>query len=82
MLCDDDINYKTFTKNIYKSIAEKHSTTPKNIEKNIRFAIKKVYETNTPEELECHLGKTAIASTNPSNVKFITTCAEKLRLER
>ncbi len=82
MLCDDDINYKTFTKNIYPSIAEKHSTTPQNIEKNIRFAIKKVYETNTPEELECHLGKTAIASTNPSNVKFITTCAEKLRLER
>ena len=82
MLCDDDINYKAFTKSIYPSIAVKHNSTPQNIEKNIRFAIKKIYESNTPEELERHLGKTAIASTNPTNVKFITTCAEKLRLER
>ena len=82
MLCEDDINYKIFTKTIYPSIAKKHNTTPQNIEKNIRFAIKKIYASNTPEELESHLGKSAVIYANPTNVKFITFCAEKLRLER
>lgn len=82
MLCEDDINYKTFTKNVYPIIAKEHNSTPQNIEKNIRFAIKKIYASNTPEELERFLGKTAIIYTNPTNVKFITFCAEKLRLER
>ncbi|MBR6472109.1 MAG: sporulation initiation factor Spo0A C-terminal domain-containing protein [Firmicutes bacterium] len=82
MLCDEDISYNSFTKNIYPLIAEKHNTTAQNIEKNIRFAIRKIYDSNTPEELEKYLGKTSIIYTNPSNVKFITYCAEKLRLER
>ena len=82
MLCDEDIDYKTFTKTIYPAIGRKHDTTAQNVEKNIRFAIKKIYESNTPEELERHLGKSALLSNNPSNVKFITYLAEKLRLER
>ncbi len=82
MLCDDDINTKTFTKSVYPIIAEKHNSSPQNIEKNIRFAIKKIYESNTPEELECHLGKTASASTNPANGKCITAGGEKVKLER
>ncbi|MBQ5441021.1 MAG: sporulation initiation factor Spo0A C-terminal domain-containing protein [Firmicutes bacterium] len=82
MLCEDESNYRSFTKNIYPALAKKHNTTSQNIEKNIRFAIKKIYESNTETELERHLGKNPLIFTKTSNVKFVTFCAEKLRLER
>ncbi len=82
MLCEDNTDYNSFTKQLYPALAEKFDTTPQNIEKNIRFAIRKIYEFNSPEDLERHLGRSPIVYSKPSNVKFITYCAEKLRLER
>ena len=82
IICDDDVHCTSFTKNVYPVIAEKFSTTPQNIEKNIRFAINKIYELNSEEDMEKHLGKSSIVDSKPSNVKFVTLCAEKLRLER
>ena len=82
ILCEDNVNYNSFVKQLYPKIAAKFETTPQNIEKNIRFAIKKIYEYNTPEDLERHLGRSPIIYSKPSNVKFITYCAEKLKLER
>ena len=82
MLCDDNYVCTSFTKNIYPVIAEKYSSTSQNIEKNIRSAVNKIYAVNSREDLEKTLGKSPIIYDKPSNVKFITFCAEKLRLER
>lgn len=82
MLCDDDYVCTSFTKNIYPVIAEKYGSTSQNIEKNIRSAVNKIYAVNSREDLEKTLGKSPIIYDKPSNVKFITFCAEKLRLER
>lgn len=82
MLCDDDYVCTSFTKNIYPVIAEKYASTSQNIEKNIRSAVNKIYAVNSREDLEKTLGKSPIIYDKPSNVKFITFCAEKLRLER
>ena len=82
MLCDENCDCTSFTKNIYPVIADKYGTTPQNIEKNIRSAVIKIYEANSRDDLEKILGKSPIISEKPSNVKFITFCAEKLRLER
>lgn len=82
MLCDDDYECTSFTKNIYPVIADKYETTSQNIEKNIRTAVNKIYEVNSEDDLEKTLGKSPIIYDKPSNVKFITFCAEKLRLER
>ncbi len=82
MLADDNCECTSFTKNIYPVIAEKYDSTSQNIEKNIRSAVNKIYEVNSSEELENTLGKSPIIYEKPSNVKFITFCAEKLRLER
>lgn len=82
MLCDDDYECTSFTKNIYPVIADKYETTSQNIEKNIRTAVNKIYEVNSEYDLEKTLGKSPIIYDKPSNVKFITFCAEKLRLER
>jgi two-component system response regulator (stage 0 sporulation protein A) len=82
MLCDDDYVCTSFTKNIYPVIAEKYGSTSQNIEKNIRSAVNKIYAVNSREDLEKALGKSPIIYDKPSNVKFITFCAEKLRLER
>ena len=82
ILCDENNESTSFAKYIYPFIAEKFSTTPQNIEKNIRFAVKKIYEVNSTEDLEKRLGKSPIVYGKPSNVKFINFCAEKLRLER
>lgn len=82
MLCDDKYDCTSFTKNIYPVIAEKYGSTSQNIEKNIRTAIIRIYEANSKEDFERILGKSPIISEKPSNVKFITFCAEKLRLER
>ena len=82
MLCEGNKSYSSFTKQLYPALAAKFNTTAQNIEKNIRFAIKKIYEANTPEDLERNLGRSPIVYSKPTNVKFITYCAEKLRLER
>lgn len=82
MLCDDNYVCTSFTKNIYPVIAEKYGSTSQNIEKNIRSAVNKIYAVNSREDLEKALGKSPIIYDKPSNVKFITFCAEKLRLER
>ena len=82
MLCDENYECNSFTKNIYPVIAEKYGSTSQNIEKNIRSAVMKIYEVNSKEDLEKVLGKSPIIFEKPSNVKFITFCAEKLRLER
>ncbi len=82
MLSDENYECNSFTKNIYPVIAEKYGSTPQNIEKNIRSSIIKIYEVNSRDDLEKVLGKSPIISEKPSNVKFITFCAEKLRLER
>ena len=82
MLCDDNYVCTSFTKNIYPVIAEKYGSTSQNIEKNIRSAVNKIYAVNSREDLEKTLGKSPIIYDKPSNVKFITFCAEKLRLER
>ena len=82
MLCDDDYVCTSFTKNIYPVIAEKYGSTSQNIEKNIRSAVNKIYAVNSREDLEKTLGKSPIIYDKPSNAKFITFCAEKLRLER
>ena len=82
MLCDDNCDCTSFTKNIYPVIAGKYETTSQNIEKNIRSAVNRIYEVNAKEDLEKVLGKSPIIFEKPSNVKFITFCAEKLRLER
>jgi len=82
MLCDDNYVCTSFTKNIYPVIAEKYGSTYPNIEKNIRSAVNKIYAVNSREDLEKTLGKSPIIYDKPSNVKFITFCAEKLRLER
>ena len=82
MLCDENHECNSFTKNIYPVIAEKYGSTSQNIEKNIRSAVMKIYEVNSKEDLEKVLGKSPIIFEKPSNVKFITFCAEKLRLER
>jgi two-component system response regulator (stage 0 sporulation protein A) len=82
MLCDDDYVCTSFTKNIYPVIAEKYGSTSQNIEKNIRSAVNKIYAVNSREDLEKTLAKSPIIYDKPSNVKFITFCAEKLRLER
>ena len=82
MLCDDNYVCTSFTKNIYPVIAEKYGSTSQNIEKNIRSAVNKIYAVNSREDLEKTLGKSPIIYDKPSNVKFVTFCAEKLRLER
>lgn len=82
MLCDDNYECNSFNKNIYPVIAEKYGSTSQNIERNIRSAVNKIYEVNSKDDLEKVLGKSPIIFEKPSNVKFITYCAEKLRLER
>ena len=82
MLCDDNYECNSFNKNIYPVIAGKYGSTSQNIERNIRSAVNKIYEVNSKDDLEKVLGKSPIIFEKPSNVKFITYCAEKLRLER
>lgn len=82
MLCDNELDYESITKDLYPAVAKKFDTTSQNVEKNIRFAIRKIYEFNTPENLEELLGRSPAMSSKPSNVKFIACCAEKIRLER
>ena len=82
MLCEDSMDYDSITKDLYPAVAAKFETTAQNVEKNIRFAIRKIYEFNTPENLERLLGRSPALSSKPSNVKFIACCAEKIRLER
>lgn len=82
MLSDENFECSSFAKNIYPVIAEKYASTSQNIEKNIRSAVNRIYEVNSREDLEKILGKSPIICEKPSNVKFITYCAEKLRLER
>lgn len=83
MLCEDvNADIGSFNKYIYPVIAKKYNTTPKNIERNIRFAIDKICSFNTSEDLKQKLGVSPEVLSKPTNVKFIAFCAEKLRLER
>lgn len=44
------------TKVIYPEIAKQRSTTPVNVERNIRYAVKKVWKESKPEVLERYFG--------------------------
>ncbi len=83
MLCDDvNAELGSFNKYIYPTIATKFNTTPKNVERNIRFAVSKIYAINSEDELKDKLGISPDVIRKLTNVKFIAFCAEKLRLER
>ena len=62
MLCDNELDYESITKDLYPAVAKKFDTTSQNVEKNIRFAIRKIYEFNTPENLEELLGRSPAMS--------------------
>lgn len=82
MLIIGNFEGTSFSKQLYPALAQKFNTTDQNIEKNIRFAVRKIYEINSMEKLEELFGRAPAISSRQSNVKFIALCAEKLRLER
>lgn len=65
------------TKVIYPEIAKLRATTPVNVERNIRYAVKKVWEDSSPEVLKRYFGD-AMHEEGISNSAFIRAILSKL----
>ena len=68
------------TKVIYPEIAKRRSTTPVNVERNIRYAVKKVWEESKPEVLERYFGD-VMHEEGISNSMFIRAILSNLDQE-
>ncbi len=82
MLVNNEADSESFARYVYPVLGQKYGVNRQSIEKNMRFAIMKIYEQNTEENLLRLLGKPALCSPRPTNAKFVSICAAKLRLER
>ena len=82
MLVNNEADSESFAKYVYPALSEKYGVSRQGIEKNMRFAIMKIYGQNTEENILHLLGKPALCFPRPTNAKFVSICAAKLRLER
>ncbi|MBR5740672.1 MAG: hypothetical protein IKX81_05170 [Firmicutes bacterium] len=82
MLVNNEADSESFAKYVYPALSEKYGVSRQGIEKNMRFAIMKIYGQNTEENILHLLGKPALCIPRPTNAKFVSICAAKLRLER
>ena len=82
MLVNNEADSESFAKYVYPSLSEKYGVSRQGIEKNMRFAIMKIYGQNSEENILHLLGKPALCIPRPTNAKFVSLCAAKLRLER
>ena len=82
MLVNNEADSESFAKYVYPALSEKYGVSRQGIEKNMRFAIMKIYGQNTEENILHLLGKPALCDPRPTNAKFVSICAAKLRLER
>lgn len=62
----------------YPYIAVKFKTSPSNIERNIRNAIKKAYASNCSDKWDSILSNNGFNGQRPTNREFICMCVEKL----
>ncbi len=82
MLVNNEADSESFAKYVYPALCGKYGANRQSIEKNMRFAIMKIYALNPDENILRVLGKPALCSPRPTNAKFVSLCAAKLRLER
>ena len=82
MLVNNEADSESFAKFVYPALSEKYGVNRQSIEKNMRFAIMKIYEQNTDDNILRLLGKPALCIPRPTNAKFVSICAAKMRLER
>lgn len=82
MLCMDSKKYlKGVTKILYPEIAEKNETTGSRVERGIRHAIEKAYESGSPDLYEKIPVCSNLKKSKLTNSEFIATICELIKME-
>jgi two-component system response regulator (stage 0 sporulation protein A) len=78
MLFREENSHKALTKKVYPHVAKTQSTTPMNVEKNIRDAIRYAWSKGDGKTLQLHLGFDD-HKRPPSNGKLLSSLCQQLR---
>ena len=73
---------RCITQGLYPSIAKEYETTPSQVERAIRHAIKITFDRSHPDDIKAYFGNSySFLRGRPTNSEFIATLAEAIREE-
>lgn len=84
IICLNNENYlRNLNSFLYPILADKHRTTVKNIERNLRYTIQQIFDYNSKEQMIGILGKNAVkdADRKPTTSEFLNSAIRRLKLE-
>lgn len=83
MSIENPMVIKSFTKNLYPTVAKEYETTSSRVEKNIRHAIEVTWSRGNPDAMEKYFGyKMSKKRGKPTNSEFIAMIRDKISLEK
>lgn len=71
---------EAITKELYPTVARIHRTTSSRVERALRHGIELIYDRNTPDDLNEHLGPSSWNKGKLTNSEFLAVMAENIRM--